>query len=201
MRSTPRRKSSKLFRVQSGFMGLFALAAACASPSDVTAPPPPAAQPAQPALTAAAQPTVAKEDAPPPLTQAQRDAFNDVDPSTLRDPFRRYPDDGCNDCGQGKPSEETLRAREATVPFGDTAVGELVVRGTVHGTRDGYAIIADSRGRSVVVPVGSRIGRPIVRGAEIIDWRVDRVKNGEVVLVEQSFAQPSAAPTTMILRS
>jgi hypothetical protein len=198
MRCTRRRPLSSLIRVPAGVLGLVALAA-CYSASDATAPPPSATEVV--GATIAATQSAAARDVPPPLTQAQREAFDHVDPSTLRDPFRRYPDDGCKDCGRGKPNEQILREREAAVPFGDTSVAELVVRGTAHGSRDGYAIIADGRGRSAVVAVGSRIGRPIVRGAEIIDWRVDRVRDGEVVLVEESLSDPAATPKTMVLRS
>lgn len=170
---------------------------ACVAGGDAIAPPPPAANtPVVATVAAAALPSPVRMN----LTPEERAKAAEIDPSTLRDPFER-PKDAAGPT-PGEPAiEAALRERNATVPFGETAVGDLVVRGTARGARDGYAIIADGAGKSEVVHVGSRIGRARVQGREIIDWRVDRVKDGEVVLVEESFSNTSAAPTTMTLKS
>lgn len=162
--------------------------------SDAPAPLPPAAT--APTASLVVTPPVTERTA---LTAEERAHFDDVDPSTLRDPFRR-PTELL--AAPGEPRiEAALRERNATVPFGETAVDELVVRGTARDAGNGYAILADGSGKSEVVRVGSRVGRARVQGREIVDWRVDRVRDGEVVLVEESFSNPSAAPTTLVLRS
>lgn len=177
----------------------FLALAACYAGGDAA--PAPQMQSTSTVAAAVAQPTVSPEAevAPPPLTEAQRHAFDDVDPGTLRDPFQRA--EAPTEEGASNGLAEALQRRRATVPFSETEVRELVVRGTVRGDRDGYAIIADAQGKSVVVPIGSRIGRATVRGSEIIDWRVHRVRDGEVVLVEQSLTHPDQAPSTYVLAS
>lgn len=168
---------------------------ACVAGGDAAAPPPATTGAPVIATATAALPPVQRTT----LTAEERAKAGEIDPSTLRDPFQRPADAGPT---PGEPAiEAALRERNASVPFGETAVGDLVVRGTARDTREGYAIIADTAGKSEVVHVGSRIGRARVQGREIIDWRVERVKDGEVVLVEESFAQAGAAPTTLVLRS
>jgi len=168
---------------------------ACASGGDATLAPPTGSPAAGPKVAAKGKVDRSAAEAipPPPSVPLREEDF-----TTTRDPFHPEGAVGSNDETGCTPTERQRSERTATVAFGDEAVSSLVVRGTVSGV-DGHAIIADGRGSTRVIAVGSPIGRwtPDARGA-CREWRVDRVRDGEVVLAE--VGGPASEPQkTMVL--
>lgn len=68
------------------------------------------------------------------------------------------------------------------------------------------AMLVDPNGKGWIVKKGDYIGRPDVvhlggpGGTDYqVNWRVDRIRDGDIVLVREDPAQPSAAPLTRVI--
>jgi hypothetical protein len=113
---------------------------------------------------------------PPPLPSDVGD-IEGID--TLRDPFEQLsPPAICT------LREHRLRERGERVAFAEVPITRLRVRGTATGVSPS-AIVEDGGGQSRVLRVGDRVGPAMIdaRG-NLTEWEVDRVRNGNVVLVE-----------------
>ena len=139
---------------------------------DAAATPPPAVDPNAP---------VAVADAGTPDPTYPDEAFVEIDVQQ-RDPFRRF-------------EIEVIAAPTVESIMSDTSVDEMRVLGIITGGLGGRAMIADRSGVGYTVRARQYIGRPEtvqVGGSDGIAvplvWRVDRIREREIVLREQMAA-------------
>jgi type IV pilus assembly protein PilP len=112
-----------------------------------------------------------------------------------RDPFRAY-----TATFRAKAPEDMQR--QVVMP--GTAVEEMHLIALVTGTARPKAMLLDPAGVGHVVERGDYLGRPKVIQATgnvsmTINWRVDRIRENEVVLTQQDPADPSRVALTKIL--
>jgi type IV pilus assembly protein PilP len=167
---------------------------------------PPAAQPAKAAATPAAGADAAKKsrkagnddtdasDLPPPVNLPVD--FSEA--ARERDPFMSYASDFALDAKKRVKSQ-----RE--VVLDQYALDELKLAGLVTGIRPARAMLIDPTKTGHVVHEGQFVGRPEVvqggtSGAEYeINWRVDRIRDADIVLVREDPANPDVPTATRVI--
>ena len=156
------------------------------------APPPPGARAAAlaPSASAPAMPPM------PPGEFAEND-FTESDHS--RDPFRSYANLFVED--KSKP-----HARQVEIVLGQYSIDELRLVAIVQSGDYPRAMLVDPTTKGWVVKRGDYIGRPDTvhtggtNGADYqLNWRVDRIRDGDVVLTREDPAQPGVPPATRVL--
>jgi type IV pilus assembly protein PilP len=167
--------------------------AACSTPvSTSSAPPPPPPARIAPAASATAS------GLPPELRGAEYTENDFVESDRNRDPFRSF-------LVQQQPAnKEALNQRK--VELAQYSVDELKLIGIVHGSDQPRAMFLDPSGKGTVVYKGTFICRPEVvhiggsNGPEYqLNWRVDRIREGDVVLIREDPAQPAIPPATRVI--
>jgi len=152
-----------------------------------TAPPPPGAPPvAAEEADAGTQPTVYRDE-----------DFSESD--TNRDPFRSF-----EEMFVVEPPELDRGGRDVTMP--ETAIEEMRLIGVVTGFATPRAMIIDREGVGHSVRRGDYIGRSEVvqvGGTEqlpvTLNWRVDRIRDSEIVLIREDPTAPNRPPLTRVL--
>jgi type IV pilus assembly protein PilP len=149
---------------------------------------------------AAADAGVASTDAgapPPPPMPALSDAdFQESDRS--RDPFRSY-------MSQVVPlARVPTTQREVLLP--QYALDELRLVAIVTGTDVPRAMVVDPDGKGQVLRRGDWVGRAeVVRvggvnGSDVqLNWRVTKIRDGELVFTREDPAQPGAVPVSRVM--
>jgi type IV pilus assembly protein PilP len=168
-------------------VGLWGLA--CGSP------PPPSQPPPQRAAQAAA----ASASAPAPETKAAEYTENDfVESDHNRDPFRSFLIQNQN------AGKQVFNQRKTELS--NYSVDELRLMAIVLGADQPRAMFIDPSGKGTVVYKGTFICRPEVvhiggsNGPEYqLNWRVDRIREGDVVLIREDPAQPAIPPATRVI--
>lgn len=150
-----------------------------------------------PTVEDAGQAASAVAEAGPPKIDFQETEFAESDRS--RDPFR---------ANAGLFVEE-VRGRvrsQREVVLNDYALDELKLVGIVTRIEPGKAMLVDPTGKGHVVQRGQFIGRPEVvqstgaRSATYeINWRVDRIREGDIVLVREDPANPDVPSATKVI--
>jgi type IV pilus assembly protein PilP len=144
-------------------------------------------------------------------TQATADAGSMVQPNVEygendfvesdrnRDPFRSY---AASFVQQG-PKTVT---RQLAVVLPQYSLDELQLVAIVTGGDYPRAMLLDPQKKGWVIKRGDYVGRPDVvhtggtNGVDYqLNWRVDRVREGDVVLTREDPAQPGVAPATRVL--
>jgi type IV pilus assembly protein PilP len=170
--------------------GLSALTLACGD-KVATAPPPP---PVRTSNTAAAT----APSLPPQLRGPEYTENDFVESDRNRDPFRIF-------VAQGNAA-----SRQATnqrhVDLGQYSIDELKLVAIVLGSDRPRAMFIDPTGKGTVVYKGTFICRPEIvhlggsNGPEYqLNWRVDRIREGDVVLIREDPAQPAIPPATRVI--
>lgn len=171
----------------------FALLAAACGDDVVTSssmPPPPAQRAGD-----------APDAGPPPKpVTAQELGENDfVESDRNRDPFRSFVTTFAE---QGKRPAQNQRA----VLLAQYAIDELKLVGIVTGGDYPRAMLVDPNGKGWVVRRGDFVGRPDVvhvggvAGTDFqLNWRVERVRDGDLVLSREDPAQPGVPPATRVI--
>jgi type IV pilus assembly protein PilP len=168
------------------------IAAACGSPptTSSTAPPPPTRVP--PAASASAS-SLSAELKGPDYTE------NDfVESDRNRDPFRSF-------IVQNQTvTKQSLNQRK--VELAQYSIDELKLVAIVQGSDQSRAMFIDPSGKGTVVYKGTFMCRPEVvhiggsNGPEYqLNWRVDRIRDGDVVLIREDPAQPAIPPATRVI--
>jgi type IV pilus assembly protein PilP len=162
------------------------------SPSADAAPPPPPAR--GPAASVAAAPSASS---PLPKVEFHEDDFSETERS--RDPFRSF----------AKLFSEQSKSRVKTqrqVVLDHYAIDDLKLIGLVTRTDTPRAMLVDPNGRGWVVTKGQFIGRPEVvhaggpGGVDYeLNWRVDRIRESDLVLVREDPAHADVAPATRVI--
>jgi type IV pilus assembly protein PilP len=114
-----------------------------------------------------------------------------------RDPFRNY-------AATVRAMPEAVTTRDVELP--NTGIDEMNVIAVVTGVADARAMILDSEGVGHVVRRGSYLGRAEVVQAGGLEelpitlhWRVDRIRESEVVLTRDDPTAPNRPPLTRVL--
>jgi type IV pilus assembly protein PilP len=174
-------------------LGALPLAVACSTPvstSQATPPPPPVR-----AAPAASAPV---SGLPPELRGPEYTENDFVESDRNRDPFRSF-------LVQQQPANrEALNQRK--VELAQYSVDELKLIAIVQGSDQNRAMFLDPTGKGTVVYKGTFVCRPEVvhiggsNGPEYqLNWRVDRIREGDVVLIREDPAQPAIPPATRVL--
>ncbi len=161
----------------------------CGTPTS-TAPPPP---PPNRAAAVASAPALAPELKGPEYTE------NDfVESDRNRDPFRSF-------LVQNQPvNKQALNQRK--IELAQYSLDELKLVAIVTGGDQSRAMFVDPSGKGTVVYKGTFVCRPEVvhiggsNGPEYqLNWRVDRIREGDVVLIREDPAQPAIPPATRVI--
>ena len=165
--------------------------------------PPPGAAATDPAADAAdAQKKSRKDKGPaekkdelPPRVELPID-FNES--ARTRDPFLSY--------GKEFAEEAKKRVRsQRDVVLDQYALDELKLAGLVTGIRPARAMLIDPTKKGHVVHEGQFVGRSeVVQGGATgadyeINWRVDRIREADIVLVREDPANPDVPSATRVI--
>jgi type IV pilus assembly protein PilP len=181
---------------------VFALAVfGCSDPPVVTASGAGSAKPtaASAAATAsAASPSASAAAAsPPPKVEVQETEFSESERS--RDPFRSF----------AKSFSQDTKARvhsQREVILGQYALDELKLIGIVTRAEPAKAMLVDPTGKGFVIQRGQFVGRAdVVQAAGAsgavyeINWRVDRIRPSDVVLIREDPSNPDVPSATRVI--
>lgn len=168
------------------------LAVACGTPTVTSTGPPPPPTRLAPAASATAS------GLPPELKGPEYTENDFVESDRNRDPFRSF-------LVQQQPAnKEALNQRK--VELAQYSIDELKLIAIVQGSDQSRAMLLDPTGKGTVVYKGTFICRPEVvhiggsNGPEYqLNWRVDRIREGDVVLIREDPAQPAIPPATRVI--
>jgi type IV pilus assembly protein PilP len=166
------------------------LCSACGTPTSTAAPGPPVNRAA---LASASASALAPELKGPEYTE------NDfVESDRNRDPFRSF-------LVQNQPVNKTA-LNQRKIELAQYSIDELKLVAIVTGGDQARAMFVDPSGKGTVVYKGSFVCRPEVvhiggsNGPEYqLNWRVDRIREGDVVLIREDPAQPAIPPATRVI--
>ena len=123
-----------------------------------------------------------------------------VESDRNRDPFRTFSQLFVE--GQTKRTFDVQRK----VLLSQYAIDELKLVAIVMGADYPRAMVVDPTGKGWVLKRGDFVGRPDTvhtggtNGTDYqLNWRVDRVRDGDLVLLREDPAQPNVAPATRII--
>lgn len=169
------------------------------TPSATAAPGAPAAPaaPAKPGASASAAASAGPANLPPlPIEEFTEADFTASDKS--RDPFRSFAKTFVAQA-KGRITVQRVILAERF------AVDELKIVGIV-SRGDVKALLTDSTGLGWIVKVGDYVGKAEVvhtggpTGADVaINWRVDRIRENDVVFVREDPSHPEIPPTTRVV--
>jgi Tfp pilus assembly protein PilP len=129
-------------------------------------------------------------------------AFKDddfVESERHRDPFRSFALGSRNKGGeQGVPDNQRM------VIMPETPVEEMKLIAVISGLTRPKAMLTDSKNVGYVVQRGDYVGRPKVfqstgSVAMTLNWRVERIRDNEVVLTRQDPAEQGRPPLSRII--
>jgi type IV pilus assembly protein PilP len=172
-----------------GVIGFGLWGLACGSPPPPSQPPPQRAAQAAAASASAAAPEVK-------VTEYTENDFVESDHN--RDPFRSFLIQNQN------AGKQVFNQRKTELS--NYSVDELRLMAIVLGADQPRAMFIDPSGKGTVVYKGTFICRPEVvhiggsNGPEYqLNWRVDRIREGDVVLIREDPAQPAIPPATRVI--
>jgi type IV pilus assembly protein PilP len=174
-------------------IGVVLFVAACGdTPVAPPAPPPPVRTPPAAAASASSSPL------PPELKGPEYTENDFVESDRNRDPFRSF-------LVQNATVNKEFAAQRK-VELAQYSIDELKLVAIVMGGDKARAMFVDPGGKGTVVYKGTFICRPEVvhiggsNGPEYqLNWRVDRIRDGDVVLIREDPAQPAIPPATRVI--
>lgn len=166
------------------------------------APPPPGAPgapAAAPGKPGGKQAAAVPSNLPPlPVRDIQERDF--LESPTSRDPFKSYAD-----IFAVKPSSIDASKITREVLIAKYALEELKVNGIITGGAP-RAMVTDPSGLGWILRVGDFVGRPEVlqsggsTGTDVaVNWRVDRIRENDIVFVREDPSRPDVQATTRVL--
>jgi type IV pilus assembly protein PilP len=169
-----------------------ALPCAFACGSEATNVPPPPASRAAPSASASAS------GLPPSLKGPEYTENDFVESDRNRDPFRSY-------LIQNQAVNRQAQ-NQRKIELAQYSIDELKLVAIVLGSDQSRAMFVDPSGKGTVVYKGTFVCRPEVvhlggsNGPEYqLNWRVDRIRDGDVVLIREDPAQPAIPPATRVV--
>jgi type IV pilus assembly protein PilP len=149
----------------------------------------------KPASPGAAAPSASA--GPPPKFEAVEGEFTESERS--RDPFRSFSD-------IFKEETKGTAKSQREVVLSQYAIDELKLIGIVTRAEPAKAMLVDPRGIGHVVQRGQFVGKADIvqaagrTGASYeINWRVDRVRDGDIVLIREDPANPDVPTSTRVI--
>jgi type IV pilus assembly protein PilP len=152
--------------------------------------------PPAPRASSAAAPS-ASASAAPPARSIDESEFVENDKS--RDPFRTY----------ARMFAEELKGTgqvQLEVVLPEYSIDELRLIGIVTRLEPARAMVVDPKGKGHVIRRGQFIGRPDMLKREgqsgttyQVNWRVDRIRDGDVVLVREDPTNPDVPAVSRVL--
>lgn len=122
-----------------------------------------------------------------------------VENENNRDPFRSYAAAGAN-VGAKQP------VNQRKVYLGEFSVDELKLMAIVLSSDGNRAMFIPPGGKGTTIMRGDYVGRAEVvhiggaNGPEYqLNWRVDKIREGDVVLIREDPAQPAIPPATRVI--
>ncbi len=168
------------------------IAVACGSSTPTAPPPPPSRTPPPTAAAASAS------GLPPELKGPEYTENDFVESDHNRDPFRAFM------VQNQSVNREALNQRK--VELAQYSIDELKLVAIVLGAEQNRAMFLDPSGKGTVVYKGTFVCRSEVvhvggnNGPEYqLNWRVDRIRDGDVVLIREDPAQPAIPPATRVI--
>jgi type IV pilus assembly protein PilP len=115
-----------------------------------------------------------------------------------RDPFRSFA------ASFGKHGPEATPESQRRVVMPDTPVEEMKLIAIISGLSRPKAMLIDKHSVGYVVERGDYIGRPktVMTAGSVpmsLNWRVDRIRENEVVLTRQDTGTPGTPPLSRII--
>jgi type IV pilus assembly protein PilP len=172
-----------------GISAAFLVCSACSTPVSTSSPAPTAPRAAASA-SASALPTELKG-----VEYTENDF---VESDRNRDPFRSY-------LVQSQPVNKQM-FNQRKIALSQYSLDELKLVAIVTGGDQARAMFVDPSGKGTVVYKGSFVCRPEVvhiggsNGPEYqLNWRVDRIRAADVVLIREDPAQPAIPPATRVI--
>src|SRR5262249_5407794 len=153
-----------------------------------------------PTATAVADAGVTKAAAPPPLPKMDFAENDFVESDRNRDPFRSY-------ASMFAPeTSKKVAQTDRQIILPQYSLDELKLVAIVLGGDYPRAMVLDPGGKGWVLKRGDWIGRPEIvhvggaNGADYqINWRVDKVRDGDVVFTREDPAQPGIPPASRVI--
>jgi type IV pilus assembly protein PilP len=141
----------------------------------------------------------ASASALPPELKGPDYTENDfVESDRNRDPFRSFVTQN--------PQTSRQAVNQRKIELGQYSIDELKLVAIVLGSDRPRAMFVDPSGKGTVVYKGTFICRPEIvhiggtNGPEYqLNWRVDRIREGDVVLIREDPAQPAIPPATRVI--
>ncbi len=179
--------------------------AACSDPPVVTAVPsasvsalvPGTLAPAQVVAVAASGSAASTALTPPPKIEVQEHEFTENERS--RDPFRSFAASFVED------SKAKVHSQRQVI-LSQYALDELKLIGIVTRAEPAKAMLVDPTGKGYVIQRGNFVGRADVvqaagsSGATYeINWRVDRIRSSDVVLIREDPSNPDVPSATRVI--
>jgi len=170
----------------------------CSDPPIVTS----SSSPGAAASAAASEPRVPASAAsaaaePPPKVEVQETEFTENERS--RDPFRSFAKSFAQDT-------KTRVHSQREVILSQYALDELKLIGIVTRAEPAKAMLVDPTGKGFVIQRGQFVGRAdVVQAAGAsgavyeINWRVDRIRPSDVVLIREDPANPDVPSATRVI--
>lgn len=149
------------------------------------------------AMAMGAAASAAPASSVPSKVEVQEFEFTESERS--RDPFRSYEDSFAEET-------RTTTKSQRQVVLADRGIDELKLVGIVTGVPDAKAMLVDPAGKGHVVHRGQFIGRSEVVHGEgqggptyEVNWRVDRIRDGDIVLVREDPKHPEVPSATRVI--
>jgi len=159
--------------------------------------PAPNAPAASPAASASGSTAAAKDAAAPPKFEIVEAEFTESERS--RDPFRSFSD-------IFKDENKGAAKSQRQVVLSQFGIDELKLIGIVTRAEPAKAMLVDPIGVGHVVQRGQFVGKPDIvqaagrTGASYeINWRVDRIRDGDIVLIREDPANPDVPSATRVI--
>jgi type IV pilus assembly protein PilP len=150
----------------------------------------------EPQAAATAANPVARAPQAEPAQRTYRDS-DFLESEQNRDPFRNY-------ATELKARAPVVAQRTVLMP--DTAIDEMKLIAIVSGVDQPCAMLVDQRGVGYVTTRGDFVGKAdVVQGGGAdalpvaLNWRIDRIRNGEVVLAREDPTAPNRPPLTRVI--
>ncbi len=137
--------------------------------------------------------------APPPLPRMEFAENDFVESDRNRDPFRSF-------SAIIAPQEKKVAQVQKDVVLPQYSLDELKLVAIVTGGEYPRAMVVDPSGKGWVIKRGDWVGRPDVvhiggaNGTDYqINWRVNKVRDGDIVFTREDPAQPGIPPASRVI--
>jgi type IV pilus assembly protein PilP len=138
--------------------------------------------------------------APPPIARMEFAENDFVESDRNRDPFRTFI------ATFAPPESKRVAQNQRAVILPQHSIDELRLVAIVTGGEYPRAMVVDPAGKGWVLKRGDYVGRPEIvhiggaNGADYqLNWRVDKVRDGDLVFLREDPAQPGIPPATRVV--